>query len=57
MTRLNIVKNFENSCSTLGQKLTLYPEITKNLMFEKCEFLEKWDFESVNFVKNKTLKL
>ena len=38
--------------NTLGQKPTLYPEITKNLMFEKCEFREKWDFENVNFVKN-----
>ena len=26
---------------TLGQNPTLYPEITKNLMFEKCEFCEK----------------
>ena len=26
---------------TLGQKSTFYPEITKNLMFEKCEFCEK----------------
>ena len=25
----------------LGQKTTFYPEITKNLMFEKCEFLGK----------------
>ena len=43
--------------STLGQKPTFYPEITKNLMFEKCEFCEKWDFEIVNFVENETLKL
>ena len=41
---------------TLGQISTFYPEITKNLMFEKCEFYEKWDFEIVNFVKNDTLK-
>ena len=26
---------------TLGQKPTFYPEIPKNLMFEKCEFCEK----------------
>ena len=26
---------------TLGQKPTFYPEITKNLIFEKCEFCEK----------------
>ena len=26
---------------TLGQKSTFYPEIAKNLMFEKCEFCEK----------------
>ena len=26
---------------TLGQKPTFYPEISKNLMFEKCEFCEK----------------
>ena len=26
---------------TLGQKPTFYPEITKNLMFTKCEFCEK----------------
>ena len=36
---------------TLGQKSTFYPEITKNLIFEKCEFCEKWDFVYVNFVK------
>ena len=42
---------------TLRQKPTFYPEITKNLMFEKCEFIEKWHFENVNFVKNETLKL
>ena len=42
---------------TLGQKSTFYPEITKNLMFEKCEFCEKWDFRIVNFVKNETLEM
>ena len=42
---------------TLGQKTTFYPEITKNLMFEKCEFCEKWEFEIVNFVKNEVLKM
>ena len=26
---------------TLGQNPTFYPEITKNLMFEKCDFCEK----------------
>ena len=39
------------SLLTVGQKATFYPEITKNLMFEKCEFCEKWDFENMNFVK------
>jgi len=29
----------------------IYPKITKNLMFEKCEFCVKWDFENVNFVE------
>ena len=32
------------------------PEIIKDLMFEKCEFCEKSDFEIVNFVKNEVLK-
>ena len=27
------------------------------MRFWKCEFCEKWDFENVNFVKNKTLKM
>ena len=40
---------------TLGQKPTFCPEITKNLMFEKCDFYEKWDFENVNFGKKMTL--
>ena len=45
--------------STLGQKPTFYPEITKILMFEKCEFCEteKRGFEIVNFVKNEALKM
>ena len=43
--------------STLGQKPTFYPEITQNLMFEKCEFCEKWDFENLNFVKDDVLKM
>ena len=30
---------------------------TKNLIFEKCEFCEKWDFENVNFVRNEILKM
>ena len=38
--------NPEDLGSTLGQKPTFYPEITMNLMFEKCEF-----------VKNKALKV
>ena len=42
---------------TLGQKPTFYLEIHKNLMFEKCEFCEKWDFDIVNFVKNETFKM
>ena len=46
---------------TLGQKPTLYPEITKNLMLEKCEFCEKWDFENeyidYYIVKNEILKM
>ena len=36
---------------TLGQNPTFYPEIPKTLVFEKCEFCEKRDFEIVNFVK------
>ena len=33
-----------------GAKNTgFFPEITKNSMFEKREFCEKWDFENVNF--------
>ena len=47
----------ENHTSTLRQNPNFYPEITKNLMFEKCKFGEKWDFENVNFVKNETLQL
>jgi len=42
---------------TLGQKPTFYSEITKNLMFQKCEFCEKLDFEIVNFVTNETLRV
>ena len=34
-------KVWKLSYSTLGQKPTFYPEITENLMFEKCEFCEK----------------
>ena len=45
-------KSAKTTLSTLGQKLTFYPEVTKNFMFEKCEFCEKWDFENVNFVKS-----
>ena len=43
--------------ATLGQKRTFYPEITKNLMFEKCEFCEKCDFENVNSIKNAIFKM
>ena len=42
---------------TLGQKSTFNPEITKNLMFEKCKLCEKRGFEIVNFVKNEALKM
>ena len=35
----------------------LNPEMTKNLMFEKCTFCEKWDFVYVNFVKNEISKM
>ena len=38
------LKEFPFLTHTLGQKSTFYrfyPEITKNLMFEKCEFCEK----------------
>ena len=38
---------------TLGQKPTFYPEILVILIFQKCEFCEKWDFRIVNFVKKK----
>ena len=31
--------------------------MTKNLMFEKCEFCEKWDFENVNFVENEIFEM
>ena len=34
-----------------------YPKIPMDLTFEKCEFCEKQDFESVNFVKNEILKM
>ena len=36
-------KTYFNPICTLGQKSTFYPEIriTKNSMFEKCEFCEK----------------
>ena len=36
--------------STLGQKLTFYPKIPKNLILEKCDFCEIWYFTNVNFV-------
>ena len=41
---------------TLGQKPTFYPEIPLILMFQKCEFCEKYDFRNVNFVKNEILE-
>ena len=34
-------KSFVHHLATLGQKPAFYPEITKNLMFEKCGFCEK----------------
>ena len=41
---------------TLGQN-PFYLEIPLILMFQKCEFCEKWDFENVNFVENDILKM
>ena len=38
--------------ATLGQKPTFYPEIPLILIFQKCEFCEKWYSRSVTFVKN-----
>ena len=34
-----------------GKKQLFYPEITKNLMFEKCGFCEMGGFENVNFLQ------
>ena len=48
--------NFHAKIHT-GAKPTFYPEITETLMFEKCEFCEKRDFENVNFLKNEILKM
>ena len=36
--------------------IILVSEIIQNLMFEKCEFCEKWDFENVNFEKSEIFK-
>ena len=33
------------------QKPTFYPGIAVILIFQKCEFCEKWDFRIVNFVQ------
>ena len=44
-----------NKHYTLGQKSTIYPEITKNLMFENVNFVKKWDFKNVIFVENVVL--
>ena len=41
----------------LGQNPTFYPDIPYNLILEKCEFCEKWDFENVNFVKIVIVKM
>ena len=41
--------------STLGQKPFFYVEIIKDLIFDKCKFCEKWDFENVIFVKKKMI--
>ena len=49
--------NLSGPAGPLGQNPTFYPEIPQNLMFEKCEFCEKWAFEIVNFVKNEALKI
>ena len=57
MARAKIVKVFLYDLYTLGQKPPFYPEITKNLIFEKCEFCVKRCFEIVNFVKNVALKM
>ena len=55
LTTMLVVATLSNSIRSVSQyevlqKPTFYPEITKNLMFEKCEFCEKWVFENVNFV-------
>ena len=58
----------QHIASHTGAKTNFYPEITKNLMFakcefceewglEKCEFCQNWNFENVNFVKNEISKM
>ena len=61
---INVFNNFEghawafcHAYTHWGKKTTFYTEITNNFMFEKCEFCEKWDFQNMNFVKNRTLKM
>ena len=44
-------------CDTLGQKPIFDLEFTKILMFEKCEFCQKWGLENVNFDKIDILKM
>ena len=39
--KITILALFFVVCSTLGQKPTFYPEITKNLMFESVNFVKK----------------
>ena len=60
----NWVKNWDKSKnwlkieSKLSQRWVKLSEnlIGNTLLFEKCEFCEKWYFEDVNFVNNRTLK-
>ena len=56
-SRAEFINRNKNPNSTLGQKPTFCPKITKNLMFENVNFAKKRNFENVNFVKNDTLKL
>ena len=43
--------------SFVWPKPTFYPEIPLILIFQKCEFCEKWDFKNMNFVKIETFKM
>ena len=53
----NVSFSHLRSIQTDHKKTSFYPEITKNLMLEKCEFCENWDFKNVNFEKNKISKM